>query len=193
MAEEQTLKNQRLNHEAEEVVLGDLTFCKYISHEKILEAIKRIASELNEEYRGKNPLFLAVLNGSFVFAGELMQHVDLICEVSFIKVASYRYSASTGNVRKLIGATADMEGRHVVLLEDIVDTGKTLEYLMGEMDKANAASCKVVSLFLKPDSYSGRTEIDIVGMEIENYFVVGYGMDYDEMGRNLQDLYRVKA
>lgn len=153
----------------------------------------RIAAELNEEYRERNPLFLVVLNGSFVFAGELLQHIDLVCEISFVKVSSYRYSASTGNVRKLIGATADMEDRHVILIEDIVDTGKTLEYLMAEMKKSNVASCKVVSLFLKPDSYSGSIPIDIVGMELENYFVVGYGMDYNEMGRNLQDIYRVKA
>ncbi len=192
LEENNFLSKRPLSRAAEIFSIGDLVFEKYIEHEVILKSIMELAEKINEDFEDKNPLFLAVLNGSFVFAGELLQHIDVFCEVSFIKVASYQYSQSTGQILKLIGATAEMTGREVVILEDIIDTGKTLEYLVEEVRKAGASNLKVVSLFLKPNSYKGKAKIDYVGLEIEDHFVVGYGMDYNQKGRNLKDLYKLR-
>ncbi|MBL7917613.1 MAG: hypoxanthine phosphoribosyltransferase, partial [Bacteroidia bacterium] len=135
------------------------------------------------------PVFLVVLNGSFMFASDLLKKVNIPCEISFIKVASYHGTSSTGNVTELIGLTENITNRTVVIVEDIVDTGITLEKLVTVLKGKNVKQIKVASALLKPDSYKKNIIVDYVGIEIKNEFVIGYGLDYDGMGRNLKDIY----
>jgi hypoxanthine phosphoribosyltransferase len=135
------------------------------------------------------PIFLVVLNGSFMFAADLLKEVTIPCEISFIKVASYHGTSSTGNVTELIGLTEDITGRTVVIVEDIVDTGITLERLMNVLTRKKVKQIKIATVLLKPQSYKKEFKVDYVGIEIPNDFVVGYGLDYDGLGRNLKEIY----
>ena len=171
------------------ITVKDKQFKPYIGSEKILSSIKVVANQINSELKNDFPLFLVVLNGSFMYAADLFREIHIPCEISFIKVASYHGTSSTGTVTELVGLSEDIKGRTVVIVEDIVDTGITLEKLYASLTKKEAKNIKVTSLLLKPDSYKKSMKIDYVGMEIPNDFVVGYGLDYDGQGRNLKDIY----
>lgn len=173
------------------IALHDKRFKIEIPEEKILAVVKSLGEKLNADYADKRPLFIAVLNGSFMFASDLLKEITVTCEISFTKMTSYEGTNSTGEVNELIGVNADIKGRHIVILEDIVDTGNTLQKLLQIFNQKSAASVKVVSLLFKPEAYKHDLPIDYVGMEIENDFIVGYGLDYDELGRNLKDIYKL--
>lgn len=173
------------------VQLHDRKFQPFIPYQKIQESIQTLAAQINQDYAGKEPLFVAVLNGSFMFAADLLKEIQLPCQVSFVKLASYHGISSTGSVTELIGFTENVEGRDVIIVEDIVDTGVTLEKVLHIFQHKNCASIKIATLLLKPDAYKKPAKIDYVCMEIPNEFIVGYGLDYDGMGRNLKDIYKV--
>ena len=140
-----------------------------------------------------NPLFIAILNGSFLFAADLMRKINIPdTEISFLKLSSYDGLSTTGNVNKLIGLSKKIEGRNVIVLEDIIDTGITLEKIISLLEKEKVNSIKIATLLFKPNSYQKKFQIDYIGKSIENDFVVGYGLDYDEKGRNLKNIYKLK-
>jgi hypoxanthine phosphoribosyltransferase len=172
------------------VKLGDKTFRLYKSESEIMAAVRNVAHQINEDYIGKRPLLVPVLNGSFIFAADLMKELMLDCEVSFIKASSYAGINSTGDVLSLIGLNDNIEGRHLIIIEDIVDTGNTLAVILPLLKEKNPASLKVAALLLKPTSVQQDIPIDYVGMEIPAEFVVGYGLDYNGLGRNLRDIYQ---
>ena len=175
-----------------QVKLKDKTFQVSIPAEKIQEAVIQMAKKINKDYGGKKlPLFISILNGSFMFTADLFKHVDFVCEVTFLKLTSYKGTSSTGAVRQLIGVNESIQGRDVIVLEDIVDTGITLEQILGQLRSFEPASVRVASLLFKPEAYQKNFEIDYIGMEIPNDFIVGYGLDYDGLGRNLPDIYSV--
>lgn len=171
------------------VKIHDKIFEPYISEEKIAEAVIKVAKDINLAYRGKRPVFIGVLNGCFYFAADLMKQVDLECEISFVKVASYQGTQSTGNIRQLLGLDQKVQGRDVILIEDIVDTGNTIEAVVEIIKNMGASSVAVATLLLKPEVYDKDIKIDYVALEIKPDFVVGYGLDYDGYGRNLNQLY----
>jgi hypoxanthine phosphoribosyltransferase len=171
------------------VTLKDKQFKPYISSERILEAVKKVAGKINLELAGEAPVFLAVLNGSFMFASDLMKEITVDCEISFVKLASYHGTTSSGTVSELIGLSQDISGRTVVIVEDIVDTGNTLEKLEEILTARKVKDFKVATAFFKPSAYTKKIKVDYVGLEIPNDFVVGYGLDYDGLGRNLKDVY----
>ena len=171
------------------ITLKDKQFKPYIASEKIMEAVKNIAKKINEDLKNDKPLFLVVLNGSFMFASDLLKEITFNCEISFIKVASYHGTSSSGTVTEIIGLTEDVSKRTVVILEDIVDTGTTLEKLINVLSKKDIKQYKIATVFFKPGQYKKEMKIDYVGMEIGDDFIVGYGLDYDGLGRNLKDVY----
>lgn len=173
------------------VRLKDKSFRIYKSESEILSAIRQVANRINDDYIGKRPVIVPVLNGAFMFASDLMKELKLDCELSFVKSASYEGTATTGTVNTLIGLNTDLKGRHVIILEDIVDTGTTLAKLLPEFKSHNPASLKIATLLMKPHALKTPLTVDYVGMEIPNEFIVGYGLDYDGLGRNLRDIYQV--
>ncbi|WP_169514032.1 adenylate kinase [Christiangramia echinicola] len=174
------------------IKLHDLEFEPYISEEEIITAIDKISDELNAEYAGQKPVFIGVLNGSFMFASEVIKRFNSDCEVSFVKMGSYDGIESTGNVKTLVGLNQELKGRQVVLLEDIVDTGNTLVEIDKILKSAEVASYKVATLFFKPEAYKKDVPVQIKGIDIPNKFIVGYGLDYDGLGRNLTQVYKRK-
>jgi hypoxanthine phosphoribosyltransferase len=175
----------------EPIKIKDLEFIPYVTHYDILERVREIGIKINQDYENKNPLFIAVLNGSFMFASDLMKQVDLKSELTFIKVNSYDGIESTGLIKEMIGIGQSVTDRHVVIIEDIVDTGNTITHLLNEMSKMDPASIEVVTLFSKPDSHQTKLYIKYTGFDIPNKFIVGYGLDYDGYGRNYQDVYQL--
>lgn len=174
------------------VRLGDKEFRPMISHEEVLAAIDRVAQRINDDYRDREyPLFMGVLNGSFMFMAELLQRINLVCETSFVKIASYRGTSSSGRVQELIGLTDSLQGRHVVIVEDIVDTGSSIDYLMRSLTGHRPASIEVATLLYKPDAYRRNYPITYRALEIPDRFVVGFGLDYNQMGRNLKGIYEL--
>jgi hypoxanthine phosphoribosyltransferase len=173
--------------------IKDKEFEVLISRDQIDKRVKEIAAQINEDYRDKDPIFLAILNGSFMFASDLMKEISIASRISFIKVASYYHTASTGEVKKLIGLHEDITQRNIVIVEDIVDTGFTLEKTMEEVETANPSSIEVATCLLKPDALQREVELKYVGFEISNEFVIGYGLDYDGYGRNSGDIYQIKS
>lgn len=171
------------------ITVKDKSFKPYISEEDIQSSVRKVASKINDDYKGKRPIFLGVLNGSFMFFGDLLKSIDLECTVSFVKLASYEGIGSTGKVDELIGLKENIEGRDVILIEDIVDTGNTLIKLHEILSKKNPKSIKIATLLYKPEAYKKHHPIDYVGIEISNAFVLGYGLDYDGLGRNLSSIY----
>lgn len=171
------------------VVLHGRSFKVKITSAEIQRAVKDVARQINTDYQGKKPLFLAVLNGSFVFAADLMKKVDVDCEISFVKLASYDGDKSTGNVKSLIGLNESVEGRNVVIVEDIVDSGETIDNVLKQLKGLGAADIKIASLLFKPDAYTKEVLIDYVAIVVPNDFLVGYGLDYKGLGRNLNDIY----
>lgn len=175
-----------------EISVLDKTFKRFKNVEEINTSIKVIAEKINKDYEGKTPLFLGVLNGCFLFAADLLREITLDCEVSFVKVASYKGMKSTGEVNQLIGLDRSLEGRDVIIVEDIVDTGNTIENIVELLTKAGCNSIKIATFLLKPEAYKKSIKVDYVAMEIANKFVVGYGLDYDGFGRNVKELYVLK-
>jgi hypoxanthine phosphoribosyltransferase len=171
------------------VTLHGKDFVPYISAEVIHQNVSRIAEGLTAEIKKSFPLFVVVLNGSFIFAADLVKLLKFPCEISFVKLSSYSGTSSTGDVIELIGLTENIENRTVIIVEDIVDTGNTLEKLHALLKGRKAKDIKTVTLLFKPEAYTKTIKLDYVGIEIQNDFVVGYGLDYDGLGRNLKDIY----
>ena len=175
-----------------EVKLKDKNFEIFINEKEINDIISNISNRINESGI-INPLFIAILNGSFLFAADLMRKINIPdAEISFLKLSSYDGLSTTGNVNKLIGLSKKIEGRNVIVLEDIIDTGITLEKIISLLEKEKVNSIKIATLLFKPNSYQKKFQIDYIGKSIENDFVVGYGLDYDEKGRNLKNIYKLK-
>jgi hypoxanthine phosphoribosyltransferase len=172
-----------------QITIKDKQFKLYIEEEKISGHIRRIAEALNSDLEGEVPVFLVVLNGAFMFASDLLKEIIIPCEVSFIKLASYTGTSSRGTVTELVGLTEELEGRPVVIVEDIVDSGLTLELLVNALQKKNVKSIRVATAFFKPGTYTRAYPVDYYGFSIPNEFVIGYGMDYEGLGRNLKDIY----
>lgn len=173
------------------VKLWDKEFGLSIPESDILNAVKKIASNIEKDLRGKDPLMICVLNGSFMFASDLMKEIPFNCEISFVKLSSYSGTETTGKVKELIGLNEDIKGRHVVILEDIVDSGTTIVNIVGQLKKLGAADVKVATMLFKREAYTKDMELDYVGIEIPNDFIVGYGLDYNGYGRNLRNIYSV--
>lgn len=173
------------------ITLHDSSFSSYIFEEEIIARILMLAEQLDQEYADKKPLFLAVLNGSFMFAADLLKRISIPCEISFIRLASYQDMASTGKVKEILGLNEDLHGRHVIVLEDIVDTGHTVHGLLQQLSDRGAASVEVATLLMKPDCLQHPLDVKYVAKTIPNDFVVGYGLDYNGLGRNLRDIYKI--
>jgi|TARA_B110000459_G_scaffold200876_1_gene250233 hypoxanthine phosphoribosyltransferase len=171
------------------ITVKDKAFKPYISEEDLQSSVEKVAAQINTDYEGSEPLFIGVLNGSFMFFSDLLKLVDLECKVSFVKLASYEGTSSTGKVNELIGLSESIEGQDVIIVEDIVDTGNTLVKLHDILSKGNPKSIKTATLLYKPEAYKKDHPIDYVGLEIPNAFVLGYGLDYDGLGRNLSSIY----
>ena len=173
------------------IKVKDKTFSVSISERALKRQIKRIAEKINRDYEGQEPVFLAVLNGSFIFAADLLREIDLPCEISFVKLASYEGTSSTGSIREVIGLNIDITGRPVIIVEDIVDTGLTMAHMLETLQKQNPASIDICTLLLKPEKLQVKLDIRYVCMQIPDDFVVGYGLDYDGFGRNTKDIYTI--
>ena len=169
--------------------IKDKNFVPFIEAERLQNRIKELAQQLNKDYEGKNPLLIGVLNGSFMFIGDLFKSIDIACEVTFIRVASYQSTESTGQVKQILGLKEDIKNRHVVIVEDIVDTGMTMQEVLGQLASNKPASIKILTLLYKPEALKVPLKVHYVGFEIETKFVVGYGLDYDGYGRNLDAIY----
>ncbi|MGB0404532.1 MAG: hypoxanthine phosphoribosyltransferase [Salibacteraceae bacterium] len=174
-----------------EVKLHDRVFEPFISSETISNGIKDVAHKLNEDFKGEPVLFVGVLNGAFRFISDLMKDIELECEVSFVKLASYSGTESQEIVSKLIGLNESLDGKNVIIVEDIVDTGNTLVKIMAELESHKPKSVKIATLLYKPDAYKKEIPIDYVGVKIPNDFIVGFGLDYDGLGRNLNEIYKI--
>lgn len=171
------------------IQVKDKTFAISIPEAEIQERVKAVAARINKDYQEQSPIFLAVLNGSFIFAADLIREIDLPCEISFVKLASYQGTQTTGTIRELIGLNVDITGRPVIVVEDIVDTGVTMAHMLETLRKQNPASIDVCTLLLKPGKLQVNLDIRYCCLEIPNDFIVGYGLDYDGLGRNTRDIY----
>ncbi|MBR6590285.1 MAG: hypoxanthine phosphoribosyltransferase [Bacteroidaceae bacterium] len=173
------------------VQVKDKQFALYISEKEILARVKELANRMNTDLAGKNPLFLVVLNGSFVFAADLLRDITIPCEITFVRVASYEGVSSTGEVKQLLGLTQNIEGRTIIIIEDIIDTGLTMKELLRILKEKNPAEIHIASLLVKPDNLQVDLDIPYRCFDIANEFIVGYGLDYDHEGRNLRHIYQV--
>jgi len=173
------------------VKIHDKEFAPFIEYAKIEKAVVKISERMNKELYDKNPLFIAVLNGAFMFASDLFKRLDFSCEITFVKLASYIGTRSTESVRQLIGIDETITGRNVVVIEDIIDSGLTMERILEQLQMIGAADVKVATLLYKPNSFKGNYKIDYIGLEVGNEFIVGYGLDYDKHGRNFKDIYKI--
>lgn len=176
----------------ESITINDKQFDLFIEHEVIEHEIRRVAQQINAELADRNPIFLAVLNGAFMFAAELMKEVSIPCEITFVRLASYKGTSSTNQVTEVLGLNEDIEGRLVVIVEDIVDSGATMASLLQELAVFKPAEVKIATLLFKPAAMKKKLQLDYVALEIPNDFIVGYGLDYNGYGRNLKDIYKVK-
>ena len=175
-----------------ELTILDKTFVPFLSEAAIQEKIAELGKQLNQDYKGKKPLFLAILNGSFMFAADLFKHITIDAEICFIKLASYKGTQSTGHVITSIGLDSNVTNRHIVVLEDIVDTGKTLHTFLPQITNQQPASLKIATMLHKPEATEYPLTIDYCCFSIPNKFVLGYGLDYDGFGRNTRDIYQLK-
>ncbi len=171
--------------------IKDKQFKTFITEEQILKEVARVGEEINRDLADANPLFVSVLNGSFMFTADLMKHVSVPCEISFVKLASYAGTSSTGKVKELVGLNDDITGRTIVIVEDIIDTGLTMERLIETLKARNPKEIRIATLLVKPDKLKVDLDINYIAMSIPNDFIVGYGLDYDGLGRNYRDIYTV--
>ncbi len=175
------------------IQVKDKSFRMSLPEKDILEQVKRVAADINRDYAGKNPLFLGILNGSFMYAADLMKEITIPCQISFVKLASYEGTVSTGKIREVIGLSESIQGRDIIIIEDIVETGYTMQRALETLGTRGPASVKISALFCKPENL----KVDLgdamkyVAMDIPDGFIVGYGLDYDGYGRNLRDIYTV--
>jgi hypoxanthine phosphoribosyltransferase len=173
------------------IQIKDKKFSMSIPEVEILHAVRKVGEKINRDMEGKNPIFICVLNGAFMFAGDLMKTVNVPCEITFIKLSSYDGLYTTGSVKEIIGLNESVVGRNVVVVEDIVDTGITMERILNSLRAKGANEIRVATFLQKPDALQRDIQIDYVAMKIPNDFIVGYGLDYDGFGRNLKDIYTV--
>lgn len=171
------------------VKIKDKTFETSISEQEIKERVRKLAQQMSKDLEGKNPLFLAVLNGSFIFAADLMREMTIPCEISFVKLASYQGTTSTGKITEVIGINEDLAGRIVVIIEDIVESGKTMKRMIETLGTRNPDSVHICTLFVKPEKLEVDLNIEYSAFSIPNAFIVGYGLDYDQQGRQLKEVY----
>ncbi len=175
----------------ETIRIKDKQFKTFITEEQIQKEVARVGEEINRDLADANPLFVSVLNGSFMFTADLMKHVSVPCEISFVKLASYAGTSSTGKVKELVGLNDDITGRTIVIVEDIIDTGLTMERLIETLKARNPKEIRIATLLVKPDKLKVDLDINYIAMSIPNDFIVGYGLDYDGLGRNYRDIYTV--
>ena len=174
------------------VKIKDKEFVPMISEEENKRRVKELAAQISKDMAGKNPLLLAVLNGSFVFAADLMREITIESEISFVKLASYQGTTSTGTVKEVIGINENLSGRTVIIVEDIVESGLTMKRMIESLGTRNPASVHICTLLLKPDCLKVDLDIEYAAFSIPNDFIVGYGLDYDQQARNLKDIYVLK-
>lgn len=172
-----------------EIKILDKTFRELITPEQIQARVEELARRINKDMAGKDVVFLGILNGAFLFAADLFKRIEIEARISFVKLASYEGTSSSGSIKELIGWNEDIKGKTIVVIEDIVDTGHTLERIMGELAIRKAGEVRIATMFLKPDVYNKKIHLDYVGIEIPNNFVVGYGLDYNGYGRNHLSVY----
>jgi len=172
--------------------IKDKSFRILIKEEELQSRIAEISKAINKDYKDKTPLFIAILNGSFMFAADIMKDISLSSEISFIKLASYTEMKSSGNVKELIGLNENVFKRHIIILEDIIDSGRTMASVLDEFRERGAASVEVATLLLKPEALKVELDIKYTGFKISDEFVVGYGLDYDGLGRNTRAIYQLK-
>lgn len=175
------------------VKIRDKEFDLFIPEEDILNAINKVAEKINKDLDGKNPLFVCILNGSFMFASELMKRVTIPCEISFVRMASYQGTKSTGKIKEVYGLEEDIKDRNVVIIEDIVDTGHTMSLIIDQLSCEEPKDLKIATLLFKPQALKNDVKLDYIALEIPNDFIVGFGLDYDGYGRNLADIYKIKS
>lgn len=173
------------------IKVHDKEFKPYLSADKISEAVTRVASEINNDYKGKRPLFIAILNGSFMFAADLFKEITIEAEICFIKLASYKGIKSSGQVITAIGLDVDLVGREIIVIEDIVDTGNTLSKFLPQIHHHHPSSLKIAALLHKPEAMVHPIQIDYLGFSVPNKFLLGYGLDYDGLGRNIKEIYQL--
>ena len=174
------------------IKIKDKEFVPMISEAEIKERVKAVAQQISKDMEGKNPLLLAVLNGSFVFAADLMREITIPCEISFVKLASYQGTTSTGKVKEVIGINEDLSGRTIIIVEDIVESGLTMKRMIESIGTRNPESVNICTLLLKPDRLKTDLDIKYVAFCIPNDFILGYGLDYDQQARGLKDIYVLK-
>lgn len=185
------VKRRTTNVSGVTMQIHDQQFEVFIPSEKIKQKVREIAIQINEDYLGKNPLFLSILNGAFIFTADLIREITIPAEISFIKLKSYRRTETSGKVKELLGLEHNIFNRDIIIIEDIVDTGKTLNHVLEEFTELGAKTIEVLTLLHKPSSNNNPVKLKYVGFEIPNNFVIGYGLDYNEYGRNLKDIYKV--
>ena len=182
-------ESDAINTKMSTIKLHDKLFEVSIPREQIEQEVKRVANEINNDYKGKRPLLLGVLNGSFMFVADLMKNLNIECEISFVKLSSYQGTNTTGQVRELLGLSESIEGRDIIVVEDIVDTGITMQKMLETLSQRKPANISIASLFLKPARLKVPVDVKYNAFEIPDRFIVGYGLDYDGLGRNLPDIY----
>jgi hypoxanthine phosphoribosyltransferase len=173
------------------IKINDRSFRVSLPESEIKERVRQLAQQMSKDLEGKNPLFLAVLNGAFIFAADLMREMTIPCEVSFVKLASYQGTTSTGKVQEVIGINENLSGRTVVIVEDIVESGQTMKRMIESIGTRNPASVQICALFFKPEKLKVDLTLDYVAFRIPDDFIVGYGLDYDQLGRGLKDVYTI--
>lgn len=178
---------------ADPVKIHDTWFEPYITQDQLTDRIKTIAKLINQDYAGSRPVFIGVLKGAVFFCTELVRQFNYECELDFVKVQSYEKMTSTGEVHELMGLSTDITGRHIVLLEDIVDSGLTLRSLVNSLEAFQPASIQIAAMTIKPDALQEKVDVPYLGFELPNEFVVGFGLDYDQLGRNLEAIYKRKS
>ena len=173
------------------IKINDRSFRVSITETEIKNRIKSLAADISADMEGKNPLFLAVLNGAFIFAADLMREMTIPCEISFVKLASYQGTTSTGKIQEVFGINEDLTGRAVIIVEDIVESGQTMKNMIESLGTRNPASVQICTLFFKPDKLKEELTLDYVAFRIPDDCIVGYGLDYDQAGRGLKDVYSI--
>jgi hypoxanthine phosphoribosyltransferase len=175
----------------EKIHVSDKDFVLSIKEEVILKEVDRVANEINRDFAGKDPLFISLLNGSFMFTADLMKRINFSCEVQFVKFSSYEGTCSTGKVNEMIGLKGDLTGRSVVIVEDIIESGITMKYMLDSLKAKNPKEIQICTLLMKPEMLKVDLDVKYVAMRIPNDFIVGYGLDYNGYGRNYKDIYSV--
>lgn len=176
----------------DKIRLKDKEFQVSIPYDSIYNSIRKIAAQINEDFKDKEtPVFLSILNGAFMFTADLFKELDINVYLSFVKFASYQGTSSTGEAKELIGLNEDLKDKNVIVLEDIVDSGLTIKQVTDQVESLQPKEMKVATLLLKPDIFNNEINLDYVGMEVPNDFIIGYGLDYDGLGRNYRDIYKV--